>query len=428
MTYRMTAASFVFLFAVLGDARGRTQTNQAAQPPAATAAPAHVQRILTKDPEYMKLLAPPLGNDFLQTYSQGYREKSAEIEARIADIGDESLRSRARSDEWGRVLKKDRDRFTNEAEVTFNQARVSFLEKHQEALFEIGRVSYDETNTSLVMQTSPAAPVEANFRVVMKAATINQIYEMFHQIAAHDIDQKAHEYVAKAGPGSTCANNPDWCYKFGKDDIERNLRSERMVVVAQGDLGEKRIDRLFLVDYDTETVLLDLRAHISALHSAAWRFTVGVVATAPTEPPPAQAQASPAAVASTEPAPSPDENMEAAKSGNTGESAPDTPISTSNPPTRISVPGKVTAAAIVDRTTPEYPPQARAGHLQGEVLLHAIINKEGKISELQVLSGDDVLAKSALEAVRQWRYKPMLVDGEPAEVDTTITVKFSLSD
>jgi TonB family protein len=374
----------------------------------------------------MKLLAPPLGNDFLQTYSQGYREKSAEIEARVADISDESLRGRAREDEWGRVLKKDRDRFTNEAEATFNQARVSFLEKHQEALFEIGRVSYDETNTSLVVQTSPAAPVEANFRVVMKAATINQIYEVFHQIAAHDIDQKAHEYVSKAGPGSICARNPDWCYKFGKDDIERNLRSERMVVVALGDLAEKRIDRLFLVDYDTETVLLDMRAHISALHSAAWRFTVGVVATAPTEPPPGETQAPPTAVAST--APSPDQHLEDAKSGNAVESAPDTPISSSNPPTRISVPGKVTAAAIVDRTTPAYPPQARAGHLQGEVLLHAIINKDGKISELQVLSGDDVLAKSALEAVRQWRYKPMLVDGEPAEVDTTITVTFSLSD
>jgi protein TonB len=201
-----------------------------------------------------------------------------------------------------------------------------------------------------------------------------------------------------------------------------------MVVVAQGDLGEKRIDRLFLVDYDTETVLLDLRAHISAVHGAAWKFTVGVVATAPTEPPPAEIQAPPTAVAATEPAPSPDQNMEAAKSGNTSESAPDTPIASSVPPTRISVPGKVTAASIVDRTSPEYPPQARAGHLQGEVLLHAIIDKDGKISELQVLSGDGVLAKSALDAVRQWRYKPMLVDGEPAEVDTTITVTFSLSD
>jgi protein TonB len=94
----------------------------------------------------------------------------------------------------------------------------------------------------------------------------------------------------------------------------------------------------------------------------------------------------------------------------------------------MSVPAKVTAAAIVTRTTPRYPPQARADHIQGDVILHAIIDKEGYISELQVLAGDDLLAQSALQAVRQWRYKPMLFDGEPAEVDTTITITFSLLD
>src|SRR5712691_9771981 len=113
MTHRMTAASCIFLFVVLGDARGRTQTNQTAQPPAAAASAAHVQRILTKDPEYMKLLTPPLGNDFLQTYSQGYKEKSAEIEASVAGISDENLRGQARKDEWAGVLKNDRDKFTN---------------------------------------------------------------------------------------------------------------------------------------------------------------------------------------------------------------------------------------------------------------------------------------------------------------------------
>ena len=70
--------------------------------------------------------------------------------------------------------------------------------------------------------------------------------------------------------------------------------------------------------------------------------------------------------------------------------------------------------------------EARAKLIQGEVLLHAIIDKEGKISEVHILAGDDALAKAAIEAVRQWRYKPMLVDGEAREVDTTITVTFSL--
>ena len=120
--------------------------------------------------------------------------------------------------------------------------------------------------------------------------------------------------------------------------------------------------------------------------------------------------------------------MEGTSNGNMGESVSNTPISSNIPPTRIRVPGKVTAATIVAQTKPQYPPQARAGHVQGDVVLHAIIDKEGKISELQVLSGNDSLAQSALEAVRQWRYKPMLFDGEPTEVDTTITVTFSLLD
>ena len=61
-------------------------------------------------------------------------------------------------------------------------------------------------------------------------------------------------------------------------------------------------------------------------------------------------------------------------------------------------------------------------------MLHAVIDKEGKVTQLQVLSGDNVLAQAAVEAVRQWRYKPMLVEGEPRESGTTITVTFSLQE
>lgn len=376
----------------------------------------------------MKLLIPPLGDDFLRTYSKGYREKSAEIEARVADISDENLRSRARSDEWARVLKKDRDRFRNEAEVTFNEAKTLFSQKHRDGLFEVGHVTYDENNNSLAVKTSPTAPIEANFRVAMNGATINQIYDKFHQIASQETDQKAHEYISKAGVGSMCSRNPDWCYNLAKEDIERNLRSERMVVVAQGDLADKKIDRLLLVDYDTEAVLLELDPHLSALNNVAWRFSVGLVLTISTELRSTETQVQPVTAASTEPGPSPNQHMEGTSNGNMGESVSNTPISSNIPPTRIRVPGKVTAATIVAQTKPQYPPQARAGHVQGDVVLHAIIDKEGKISEVQVLSGNDSLAQSALEAVRQWRYKPMLFDGEPTEVDTTITVTFSLLD
>jgi TonB family protein len=413
MTHRMLTSLFIVLIVVFGVARARAQANEAGQAPAAAALPAPGQKILTKDPEYLKLLNPPLGNDFLQIYSKGYREKSAEIEASVAGISDENLRSQGRNNEWARLLNKDRDKFRSEAEATFNDAKISFSRKHRDDWFEVGRVAYDETNNALAVNANPTAPIDANFRVALKRATIDQAYDKFRQIAGQDIEQKTREYVSKAGVDSNCARNRDWCYQFGKEEMERSLRSERWVVVAQGDLENRKIDRLLLVDYDTEAVLLELDPHVSALDTAAWRFSVGLVSTLSAEQRSTAPQGQPVAVATT---------------GNAAEPASSAPISSTIPPPRMTVPAKVTAAAIVTHTTPRYPPQARADHIQGDVILHAIIDKEGYISELQVLAGDDLLAQSALEAVRQWRYKPMQFDGEPAEVDTTITITFSLLD
>ena len=426
MTHRVLTAFFTLLFVVFGVAQSRAQANETGQAPATAAPPALGQRILTRDPEYLKLLNPPLGNEFLQTYSKGYREKSAEIEARVAGISDENLRSQARGNEWARLLNKDRDKFRNEAEVAFNDAKILFLRQHRDALFEVGLVAYDENNNALAVRANPTAPIDANFRVGVNRATINQVYDKFRQIAGQDIDQKTREYVSKAGADSNCSRNPDWCYRFGKEEIERSLRSERMVVVAQGDLENRKIDRLLLVDDDTEAVLLELDPHVSALDTAAWRFSVGLVPGISAEVRPTETQVHPSTVASAEPGPSANQPTGGAATGNAAESASNTPTSSNIFPPRLLVPGKVTAAAIVTRTTPQYPPRARAGHIQGDVVLHAIIDKEGYISELQVLAGDDLLAQSALAAVRQWRYKPMLFDGEPAEVDTTITITFSL--
>jgi TonB family protein len=428
MTHRILTAFFILLFVVLGVAGGRAQANDAGQSPATAASPTPGQRILTKDPEYLKLLNPPLGNDFLQIYSKGYREKSAEIEASVAGISDENLRSQARSNEWAKLLNKDRDKFRSEAEAAFNDARLLFLRNHRDDLFEVGRIAYDENNNALAVNADPTAPIDARFRVAVNRAAIDQVYDKFRQIAGQDIDQKTREYVSKAGSGSICARNPDWCYKFAKEEIERSLRSERMVVVAQGDLESRKIDRLLLVDYDTEAVLLELDPHVSSLETAAWRFSVGLVPGVSAEARPTDTQAQPATVASTEPGPSANLPTGDATTGNAVESTSSTPTSSNILPPRLRVPGSVTAAAIITRTTPRYPLQARAGHIQGDVILHAIIDKEGNISELQVLAGDDLLAQSALQAVRQWRYKPMLFDGEPAEVDTTITITFSLLD
>lgn len=75
---------------------------------------------------------------------------------------------------------------------------------------------------------------------------------------------------------------------------------------------------------------------------------------------------------------------------------------------------------------PTYPPEAKAAGIEGSVLLHAIIGKDGKISSLQLISGPTELSKSALDAVKQWTYKPYLLNGNPVAVDTTITVTYSL--
>jgi protein TonB len=69
---------------------------------------------------------------------------------------------------------------------------------------------------------------------------------------------------------------------------------------------------------------------------------------------------------------------------------------------------------------------ARQARIQGTVVLHAIIDKEGRVSELQVVSGHPLLVQSALGAVQNWRYRPTMLNGEPVEVDTTINVTFTL--
>jgi protein TonB len=95
-------------------------------------------------------------------------------------------------------------------------------------------------------------------------------------------------------------------------------------------------------------------------------------------------------------------------------------------PARIKQGGEVTAASIVTQTRPVYPLLARQARIQGMVVLHAIIDKEGKVSQLEVISGHPLLVQSALDAVKQWRYKATQLNGEPVEVDTTIQVTFAM--
>jgi protein TonB len=94
--------------------------------------------------------------------------------------------------------------------------------------------------------------------------------------------------------------------------------------------------------------------------------------------------------------------------------------------TRIKLGGQVQAAKIVAQPQPLYPALARQARIQGNVVLHAIIDKDGRVGQLEVVSGHPLLVQSALDAVKQWRYQPTQLNGDPVEVDTTITVSFVL--
>ena len=95
-------------------------------------------------------------------------------------------------------------------------------------------------------------------------------------------------------------------------------------------------------------------------------------------------------------------------------------------PKRVRVSSSVVTGLLVSKVTPIYPDGAKAGHIQGAVVLHAIISKEGTVGDLQLVSGPRELAPSAIEAVKQWRYRPYLLNGRPVEVETQIQVNFTL--
>jgi len=96
-------------------------------------------------------------------------------------------------------------------------------------------------------------------------------------------------------------------------------------------------------------------------------------------------------------------------------------------PQRVRVSQGVTQGLLIRKIQPNYPPLARQARIQGSVLLQAEISKDGTIENLHLISGHPMLAPAAIEAVKQWKYKPYILNGEPVEVETQITVNFTLS-
>ena len=93
---------------------------------------------------------------------------------------------------------------------------------------------------------------------------------------------------------------------------------------------------------------------------------------------------------------------------------------------KVCFAGGILTGNLIYRVDPDYPAMARAGHVQGEVVLEVTIDKTGNISRATVVKGPTLLVDAALAAVKQWKYRPYVQDGNPIEVESTVTVRFHL--
>ncbi len=112
-------------------------------------------------------------------------------------------------------------------------------------------------------------------------------------------------------------------------------------------------------------------------------------------------------------------------------SAPSVPVLAKSPvPTpakRMRIASRVAEANLIHDVAPQYPPEAGRARIEGTVVLMAVIGTDGTVKDVRIESGLPILAQAAIDAVKQWRYKPYMIDGQPIEVDSRITINFTLS-
>ena len=108
---------------------------------------------------------------------------------------------------------------------------------------------------------------------------------------------------------------------------------------------------------------------------------------------------------------------------NLGDSSSDAPAPVLQ---TVAISQGVSQGLLLKKTQPVYPPSAMRLRIEGAVQLMATISKNGNISAVKILSGDPQLARAAADAVKQWKYKPYLLNGEPVEIQTQVTLNFKL--
>jgi protein TonB len=102
-------------------------------------------------------------------------------------------------------------------------------------------------------------------------------------------------------------------------------------------------------------------------------------------------------------------------------------IAVAPPPVRVRVGGNIKAPRLLHRVDPAYPPLARQARITGQIFLQAVVDRRGHVQDVRVIKGIPLLSEAALEAVKQWRYLPLLLNGEPVEFELTVTVTFGLA-
>jgi TonB family protein len=110
------------------------------------------------------------------------------------------------------------------------------------------------------------------------------------------------------------------------------------------------------------------------------------------------------------------------------DSATDSAAKSAQPetPAPLEVPPDIVQALLLKRVAPVYPPLARQARIQATVVLNIVINKSGEVRDIQLYSGHPILAPAAIEAVKQWRYRPYEQNGQPVEIKTTVQINFTL--
>ena len=94
---------------------------------------------------------------------------------------------------------------------------------------------------------------------------------------------------------------------------------------------------------------------------------------------------------------------------------------------RVRVSAGVAEANLQQKVNPVYPQMAKIAHISGDVVLQVAIGKDGAVENIRAVSGHPILIQSAIDAVKQWKYRPYMMNGNPVEVDTQITVNFTLT-